>query len=105
MAAGLPGDMGSLNRLIGNAVLNLASALQQCVAINNMLTNANLPFTTAGLLSLGYAQADVTTIQQSFAALTLLSEVAWGQAAQTGAQPTNFFYQAQALLGATPMPS
>jgi hypothetical protein len=103
MSAGLPGDISAVNRLVGNAVLALSQALDQCTAINNMLNNANLPFGTAGLLALGFAQADVTTIQESFAALAELATVAYGTAAQTGAQPTNFFYQAQALLGATPL--
>lgn len=102
MTAGAPQDIANFNRTIGNAVIALAQALDQCAAINTMLNNSNRGFTTAGLLAMGFAQADVTNIQESFAALALLQQVAYGEVAGVAAQ-NNYLFQAQQLLGTVPL--
>lgn len=102
MAAGLGQTVNDLNRTIGNAVIQLAQALDQCAAINTMLNNSNRGFTTADLLALGYVQADVTNIQESFAALALLQQIAYGQTAGV-AEENNYFFQAQSLMGTIPL--
>jgi hypothetical protein len=102
VTAGLNADAVTLNRTMGQAVAALAQALDQCAAINVMLNNSNRGFTSAGLLALGFVQADVTNIQEAFAALALLQQIAYGQAAGV-AVANNYFFQAQLLLGTTPL--
>lgn len=103
MTAGAAADQVNFNHTIGNAVIALAQALDNCAAINTMLGNAERGFDTAGLLALGFTQDDVTLIQDSFQALALLQQVAYGQIAQSGASPSNFFFQAQQLMGTVPL--
>lgn len=112
MTAGLQADSFSLNDRIGRAVANLAAALDECSGINDMLNDANRAFTiinTEGVFSspkltaLGYSDDDITLIAEAFGALAGLRQLALGQVAQPGAQPTNFFFQAQQLLGVVPL--
>jgi hypothetical protein len=103
MSAGLGTDLNSFNRMIGQAVLNLAQALSACTSINTLLNDANRGFNAEGLAALGMAGEDITNVQEAFAALSQLQQLSVGQIAQSGAQPTNFFYQAQMLMGTNPM--
>jgi hypothetical protein len=102
VTAGAPQDINTFNRAIGSAVIALAQALDQCAAINVMLNNSDRGFTSADLLALGYEQADVTIIQEAFAALALLQQIAYGQAGGTAAL-NDYFFQAQRLMGTTPL--
>lgn len=104
MAAGMPATMNDLNRAAGLAVTALAQALDNVVAFSAMLGNAQRFGGVAGLVAAqGYAQADAQLIVDSFSALSLLAQVAYGQIAQSGAEPSNFFFEAQQLMGATPL--
>lgn len=103
MPAGLPSDISTLNRVCGQAVVALAQALDNCTGLNAMLSNAERGFSAAELEAAGMDPDDVATLQEGMAALALLAQVAYGQLAQTGAQPSNFFFQAQQLMGCQPL--
>lgn len=109
MTAGLPTDVNTLNRTVGQAVVALAQALDTCNGINDMLNNAERAWpppsegATDPLVTAGMETADATNLREAFAALALLKQVAYGEIAQSGAQPSNFFFQAQQLMGATPL--
>lgn len=107
MTAGLTADIVTLNRTCGQAVLNLAQALDQVTGLNTMLQNAERGFAVNGsddpLVDGGMSTGDAATLREAFFALAELAQVAYGQAAQSGAQPSNFFFQAQQLLGCQPL--
>jgi hypothetical protein len=99
-----------LDRIMGSAIKDLAQALDLCADINDMLLDGNRAFTitsdagafTSGKLTdLGYDGDDITLIAQAFGALAQLRLVALGQATVPAA--SNFFFQAQQLMGVTPL--
>lgn len=109
MTAGLSADVNSLNRACGQAVVALAQALDTVTGINAMLQNAERGFAMDGdtdPLTTGdgaMSSDDAATLRNSFSALALLAQVAYGQIAQSGAEPSNFFFYAQQLMGVTPL--
>lgn len=111
MAAGLPSDISTLNRVCGQAVVALAQALDTCTGLNTMLQNAERGFAVAvvddepddPLVNGGMSAEDAATLRDAFEALALLAQVAYGQIAQSGAEPSNFFFQAQQLMGCQPL--
>jgi hypothetical protein len=112
MTAGQSATKMDLDRIIGTAITNLAQALDLCSGINDMLLDGNRAFTITNvegvftsdkLTALGYDSGDIALIAEAFGALAGLRQLALGQVAQPGAQPTNFFFQAQQLMGVTPI--
>jgi hypothetical protein len=111
VSAGLPADLLALNRTCGQAVVALAQALDNCVAISTMLGNPQRGFAVTGsgdsevdpLAVAGMSPDDAALLRNSFFALSLLAQVAYGQTAQQGAEASNFFFDAQQLMGTTPL--
>lgn len=110
MTAGNSATKLDLDRAMGSAVTTLAQALDQCAGISELLGDASRAFTITNnggvftsdkLTALGYDADDITLIAEAFGALAQLRLVAYGQAAQPAA--SNFFFQAQQLMGITPL--
>jgi hypothetical protein len=112
VTAGLPADIGTLNRTMGQAVVALAQALDTCAGINAMLYNTNRGFglvnagggsyTSTALTAFGYSDDDINLIGAAFGALGLLQTIAYGTAAGV-ATDNNYFLQAQQLMGTVPL--
>lgn len=99
MSAGLPDDMQSLNLRMGRCVLVLRDALNDAAAVNAMLTNEVLFPATATFEGMGYDDDTITSFKAAFFALNLLRDIAFGAGAQNGAEPSNYFFDAQRLTG------
>lgn len=111
MTAGNSATKLDLDRAMGSAAVSLAQALDQCAGINELLGDASRAFTivnNAGvftspkLTALGYTDDEITLIAEAFFALAQLQQVAFGRAAGVAAQ-NNYFFQAQQLMGITPL--
>jgi len=100
---GLNSGTGVLNNTIGAAVLDLASALAKCNAVNDMLNDADRFNGQAGLVAAGFSSNDATLIMNSFGDLAALYRVAHAQQQQVG--NNDFFFNAKKLLGTVPMPT
>jgi hypothetical protein len=114
VAAGLDDSVTALNRTCGMAVLALVNAMDNITRINEMLVNTQRGFavvtnpdsSTTDPLTTGanpMTDDEAATLRNSFAALALYVQVGYGQIAQSGAQPSNFFFDAQNLLGTNPL--
>lgn len=112
MTAGNPATKTDLDRMMGNAIVGLAQALDLVSGINDMLLNDQRAFTvtisdsafvSAELSAMGYSDDEITLIAEAFSALAGLRQIALGLTAQPGASATNFFFQAQQLMGVTPL--
>jgi hypothetical protein len=109
VTAGLASDIYQVNNAAGQYVAAVAKALNDAVAFNATLNNANRFNGVSGLVaSQGFASADATLLVTSFGDLSNLAQVAYGV---TGFQvqigggalgPSNFFFSAQKLLGTLP---
>jgi hypothetical protein len=107
--AGLPAAASDINRVCGNAVLQLAQALSQCSGLNTMLNDTTRGFGSANLAAMyqaagesaGQATTDAGLLISSFADLQNLFAVAHGQQAQ--AAPSDFFFHAKLLMGTVPL--
>ena len=100
--AGLSTDRGSLDLVMGQAILNLRVALDEVARINSMLQNdprfsdaiLTADPTTGGC---GYTADEMTNIKPAFLALTKLRQIAHSSAIQ--AQVNDFFFFANNLTG------
>jgi hypothetical protein len=100
--AGLSTDRGSLDLVMGQAILNLRMALDEVARINTMLQNdprysdANM---TADIQSggYGYTATEMLSIKPAFFSLSKLRDIAHAQATQSPAD--NFFFWANNLTG------
>jgi hypothetical protein len=108
--AGLPVSIDVLDQTFGRAVVTLAQALDTATAVNAMILDANRFNGATGLVAnQGYTTTAANLIVASFADLTNLANVARGV---TGYQvqigggtlgPSNFFFNAQKLMGPVPL--
>lgn len=114
MSAGLDASIQTLNRACGQAVVNLANAIDAVVGINTMLQNAERGFavvtnqdssTTDPLTQgdSGMSTDDAAALRNAFFALNLWAQVGFGAIAQPGAEASNFWFDAQKLMGANPL--
>jgi hypothetical protein len=100
--AGLSSDRGTLDLVMGQAVLSLRDALDECSRINDMLQN-DPRFTDETLTTsvqdggYGYGTDEMNAIKPAFAALSKLRDIAHAQAVQSPAD--NFFFWANNLTG------
>lgn len=100
--AGLSSDRGTLDLVMGQAVLNLRLALDEVARINNMLQN-DPRFTDAILTTAvdqggyGYTTDEMASIKPAFLALTKLRAIANSNATQAAAN--DFFFFAKNLMG------
>lgn len=112
MTAGQSATKMDLDRMMGSAVAGLVQYLDLCAGINDMLNDADRAFTIVNnegvftspkLTALGYTDDEITLVAEAFFALADLKQLAFGQIAQTGAQPSDLLFWARQLLGATPI--
>jgi hypothetical protein len=96
MAAGFPLDKANLDSRMGNAVLQLRVALDECQAVADLLADTDR-CADAALTAMGYVTADITTMRAAFTALANLRSVAHGT--RTQAAVNDFFYDAKKLTG------
>lgn len=111
MTAGLNSDSFALNDRLGRAVVTLAGALDDVVALNTMLNDGRRFNGSTGLQAapLAYSSSDAGLIVAAYADMANLASVAHGQAGfqvQIGAAPlgaTDFFFNARLLMGVQPL--
>lgn len=102
MTAGMPADLFSLNDRLGRAVVALATALDDVVALNAMLNDANRFNGATGLVAnQGYSSTDAATVMAAFGDLANYAAVA--HAAQTVPAVNDFFFHAKLLMGTIPL--
>ena len=102
MAAGLQSDQFTVNDRLGRAIVALAQALDDVVALNAMLNDANRFNGATGLqANQGYSPADAATIMAAFSDLSALASVA--HAGQTVPAVNDFFFHAKLMMGAIPL--
>lgn len=100
--AGLSSDRGTLDLVMGQAVLNLRTALDEIARINNMLQN-DPRFTDDKLTAdpsvggFGYTATEMQAIKPAFWALNKLRNIA--NNADTQPVSDNFFFWANNLTG------
>jgi isoaspartyl peptidase/L-asparaginase-like protein (Ntn-hydrolase superfamily) len=102
MTAGLQSDLFSLNDRLGRAVVALAAALDDVVALNAMLNDADRFNGAAGLqASQGYTAPDAATIMEAFGDLANLAAVAHAETTVPAAN--DFFFHAKLMMGTVPL--
>lgn len=111
MTAGLQADSFALNDRLGRAVVTLATALDDVVALNTMLNDGRRFNGSTGLQAapLAYSSSDAGLIVAAYSDMANLAAVAHGQAGfqvQIGAGPlgaSDFFFNARLLMGVQPL--
>jgi hypothetical protein len=109
---GLDSSVLTLNKTCGQAVLTLAQALDAVNGINDMLSSDErgfTPFTDEDeevhdpLVDGGMTVDDAAALREAFTKLALVKGLAYGEIAQAGASPSNYFLTAQTLMGTNPL--
>lgn len=110
MPVGLNALGADVNRVCGNAVVDLASALQQCEGINAMLSDADRFNGSTGLQALGFNVTEAGLLISSFADIVNFASVGRGKAGflvqlpgQSSPGATDFFFNAKKLMGVNPL--
>ena len=102
MTAGMPSDAFTLNDRLGRAVAALARALDDVVALNAMLNDADRFNGATGLqANQGYSAGDAAAIMAAFGDLAAYASVAHAQ--QTVPAANDFFFHAKLLMGTIPL--
>lgn len=94
---GYPVSRNEIDQQLGRAVTDLRDALARCSDINAQLTGDTLTAAILGALDQPYTSAEITLIQNSFADLAALAQVAHAQRQQVG--NNDFFFNARHLTG------
>jgi hypothetical protein len=98
----MPSDLFSLNDRLGRAVVALAQALDDVVALNAMLNDADRFNGAAGLVAnQGYTSPDAAAIVAAFGDLANFAAV--GHNAATVPVANDFFFHAKLLMGTIPL--
>ena len=109
--AGFQTSVGAINQTAGLTVMQLATALANADAFNTALNSAQRMGGQSGLVAAGISVSDAGLLIASFSDLANLVQIAKGAAGflvqlpgQQAAGASNFFWNAQQLLGPQPNP-
>lgn len=96
MSAGIQASTASVNQQAGQIAVNLRNTFQQVISLNAWITAIG---GAAGLVTLGFTQADAQVIVSTYANLAALAAIYQGQPQSTEALPFNFETNSNLLWG------